>query len=53
MINAYVIRIKDNKQSSRAADRLILSMPPILKPVIFDAIVPDQVDRLMKKYNLA
>lgn len=52
MINAYVIRIKDNKQSSRAADRLILSMPPILKPVIFDAIVPDQVDRLMKKYKL-
>ena len=52
MINAYIITIKDNERSQRAADRLIDSMPSNITPKKFDAIVPDQVDRLMKKYKL-
>lgn len=51
-MNAYIITIKDDIRSKRASDRLINSMPTNIKPIVFDAIVPDQVDRLMKKYKL-
>lgn len=52
MIRGYIITLKDNLMSRRAADRLSDSMPNNVTPVVFDAIEPDQVDRLMKKYKL-
>lgn len=52
MINANVITLKGNTSSERAAARLIDSMPNSIQGHIFDAITPDQVDRLMKKYKL-
>lgn len=52
MINAYVITIKGNDRSERAAARLNDSAPSNLAIKTFDAIVPDQVERLMKKYKL-
>ena len=52
MINAYIIAIKGNETSQRAAARLSDSMPSNVVANMFDAIVPDQVERLMKKYRL-
>lgn len=52
MINAYIITIKGNERSHRAASRLNDSMPSNIFYNTFDAIVPDQVERIMKKYKL-
>ena len=52
MIKANVITLKGNTSSERAAARLIDSMPSNVQGHTFEAIKPDQVDRLMKKYKL-
>ena len=51
MIKGYIIRIKGDTLSERAANRLSDSLPQNVTPFFFDAIVPNQVDRLMKKYK--
>lgn len=52
MINAYVIRIKGDEYAGRAVRRLEDSRPTNVLLREFDAITPDQVDRLMKRYRL-
>ena len=49
MINAYVIRIKNNAMSERARLKLEESKPLNVTLHTFDAITPDDVDETMKK----
>lgn len=52
MIKAYIITIKGDTNSERGARQLEASSPNNIQTMRFDAIIPDQVDRLMKKYKL-
>lgn len=52
MIDAYIITIKGDNHSDRCARVLEDSAPSNITLRRFDAIVPDQVDRLMKRHKL-
>lgn len=52
MIDVYVIRVRGDEIADRAYRRLATSAPSNVRVNPFDAITPDQVDRLMKKYKL-
>ena len=52
MIESYVITLRGDEYSDRATRRLEESAPSNVSLNRFDAVTPDQVDRLMKKFKL-
>lgn len=52
MIESYVITLRGDEYSDRATRRLEESAPSNVSLNRFDAVTPDQVDRLMKKLKL-
>ena len=52
MINSYIITIEGNKLSEEGAKICKKSAPNNVRPHIFQAVTPDQVDDFMKKHLL-